>query len=194
MEGYARLLAVAPNDPNAVAGLERLLGLPAVRPDAARLLEPVYRSLNDVRHLVDVLELRLSGAPPNDRVPSLEEIANLREALGQRDLAFAARVRAFGEMPESAGPASSWSGSPPRPVRSRLAAAYRDQLERGVTNATSTELWRRLAVLWGGGWSGSTSPPAPTRSWPGASQGDPGARGPWPASMAAPAMPGSWPR
>jgi tetratricopeptide (TPR) repeat protein len=150
VEGYARLLAVAPNDPNAVAGLERLLELPAVRPDAARLLEPVYRSLNDVRHLVDVLELRLSGAPPNDRVPLLEEIANLREALGQRDLAFAARVRAFGEMPESAEAREQLERlAAETGAFEELAAAYQDQLERGVTNATSTELWRRLAVLWG---------------------------------------------
>ena len=104
MEGFARLLAVSSNDPNAVAGLERLLELPAVRPDAARLLEPVYRSLNDVRHLVDVLELRLASAPPNERVPLLEEIANLRESLGQRDLAFAARVGLRGDAGERRGP------------------------------------------------------------------------------------------
>ena len=150
VEGYARLLAVAPTDPNAIAGLERLLELPAVRPDAARLLEPVYRSLNDVRHLVEVLELRLAGATPNDRVPLLEEIANLRESLGQRDLAFAARVRAFGETPESAEAREQLERlAAETGAFEELAAAYQDQLERGVTNATSTELWRRLAVLWG---------------------------------------------
>ena len=150
VEGYARLLGVSSNDSNAVAGLERLLELPAVRPDAARLLEPVYRSLNDVRHLVDVLELRLAGAPPNERVPLLEEIANLRESLGQRDLAFAARVRAFGEMPESAEAREQLERlAAETGAFEELAAAYQDQLERGVTNATSTELWRRLAVLWG---------------------------------------------
>src|SRR5262249_34964832 len=40
VEGYARLLAVAPTDSDAVAGLERLMELPEVRPDAPRLLEP----------------------------------------------------------------------------------------------------------------------------------------------------------
>src|SRR5262249_56444698 len=134
---------------DAVAGLERLMELPEVRADAARLLEPVYRSLNDVRHLVEVLEIRLGGASPQDRLPLLEEISNLRETLGQKDLAFAARVRAFGEMPESAEAReqlerlAAETGS-----FEELAAAYQDQLERGVTNATSTELWRRLAVLW----------------------------------------------
>ncbi len=149
VDGYARLLAVAATDPNAVAGLERLLESPAVRPDAARLLEPVYRSLNDVRHLVEVLEIRLVGATPSDRLPLLEEIANLRESLGQNDLAFAARVRAFGEMPENPQAReqlerlAAETGS-----FEELAAAYQDQLDRGVTNATSTELWRRLGLLW----------------------------------------------
>ncbi|HEY3587328.1 MAG TPA: gliding motility protein, partial [Myxococcaceae bacterium] len=149
VEGYARLIAVAATDSDAVAGLERLMELPDVRPDAARLLEPVYRSLNDVRHLVDVLEIRLAGASPQDRLPVLEEIANLRETLGQKDLAFAARVRAFADVPESAEAReqlerlAAETGS-----FEELASAYEDQLERGVTNATSTELWRRLALLW----------------------------------------------
>ncbi len=149
VEGYARLLAVAPTDPNAVAGLERLMELPDVRPDAARLLEPVYRSLNDVRHLVEVLEIRLAGASPQDRLPLLGEISNLRETLGQKDLAFAARVRAFGEMPESPEAREELERlAAETGAFEELAAAYQDQLERGVTNATSTELWRRLAVLW----------------------------------------------
>ena len=47
-----------------------------------------------------------------------------------------------------------------------LAAAYEDQLERGVTNATSTELWRRLAVaLVRAARPAWTSRSAPTRSW-----------------------------
>ena len=123
--------------------------LPDVRPDAARLLEPVYRSLNDVRHLVEVLEVRLSGASPQDRLPLLGEISNLRETLGQKDLAFAARVRAFGEMPESPEAREELERlAAETGAFEELAAAYQDQLERGVTNATSTELWRRLAVLW----------------------------------------------
>src|SRR5262249_35184292 len=136
---------------DAVAGLERLMELSEVRPDAGGLLEPVYRSLNDARHLVEVLEIRLGGASPQDRLPLLEEISNLRETLGQKDLAFAARVRAFGEMPESAEAReqlerlAAETGS-----FEELASAYQDQLERGVTNATSTELWRRLAPLGGG--------------------------------------------
>src|SRR5262249_24108937 len=149
VEGYARLLAVAPTDSNAVAGLERLMEIADVRRDAAQLLEPVYRSLNDVRNLVEVLEIRLNAASHQDRLPLLEEISNLRETLGQKDLAFAARVRAFGEVPESPEAReqlerlAAETGS-----FEELAAAYQEQLERGVTNATSTELWRRLATLW----------------------------------------------
>ncbi|MGZ6080740.1 MAG: tetratricopeptide repeat protein, partial [Myxococcaceae bacterium] len=104
---------------------------------------------NDVRHLVEVLEIRLAGASPQDRLPLLGEISNLRETLGQKDLAFAARVRAFGEMPESPEAREELERlAAETGAFEELAAAYQDQLERGVTNATSTELWRRLAVLW----------------------------------------------
>src|SRR4029453_15642347 len=78
VEGYSRLLAVAPTDPNAVAGLERLMELPARPPDPARLLEPVSRGLNGVRPLVEVVEIPLAGPSPQDRLPLLEEISNLR--------------------------------------------------------------------------------------------------------------------
>ena len=147
--GYAQLLEGAPSDPNAVAGLERLLGSDAVRQEAARVLEGVYRSLNDGRHLVDVLEIRLPVANTAQRLALLEEVATLREALGQKELAFAARGRIFAEAPENAAAREQLERlAAETGAFEELAAAYEDQLERGVTNATSTELWRRLAYLY----------------------------------------------
>ena len=141
--------------------------LPDVRPDAARLLEPVYRSLNDVRNLVEVLEVRLGGASPQDRLPLLEEISNLRETLGQKDLAFAARMRAFGEMPESAEA---------REQLERLAAET--GALRGAGRGATRTSWSAASPTppppsSGGGWrcsgpsgsTGWTSPSGPTRSW-----------------------------
>src|SRR5262249_34561853 len=92
---WARLLELDARDSAAVAGLERLLTEDALRGEVARLLEPVYRSLNDVKKLVEVLDLRLLQAAPSERLARLEEVATLREALGQKQLAFAARLRAL---------------------------------------------------------------------------------------------------
>ncbi len=147
--GYAQLLEGAPSDPNAVAGLERLLGSEAVRQEAARVLEGVYRSLNDGKHLVDVLEIRLPVASTAQRLALLEEVATLREALGQKELSFAARARIFAEAPENPSAREQLERlAAESGTFEELAAAYEDQLEKGVTNATSTELWRRLAYLY----------------------------------------------
>ena len=146
---YAQLLEGAPSDPNAVAGLERLLASDAVRQEAARVLEGVYRSLNDGRHLVDILEIRIPSANTVQRAGLLEEVATLRETLGQKELAFAARVRVFAEAPENAESREQVERLAAEcGAFEELAAAYEDQLERGVTNATSTELFRRLSHLY----------------------------------------------
>jgi golgin subfamily B member 1 len=147
--GYAQLLEGAPSDANAVAGLERLLASDAVRQEAARVLEGVYRSVNDGRHLVDILEIRIASANTAQRIGLLEEVATLREALGQKELAFAARVRVFAEAPEHAESREQVERlAADCGAFEELAAAYEDQLERGVTNATSTELFRRLSHLY----------------------------------------------
>jgi len=148
--GYAQLLEGAPSDASAVAGLERLLESEAVRQEAARILEGVYRSVNDARHLVEVLELRVPAATTSQRIALLDEVATQREALGQRDLAFAARARVFAEAPENPAHREQVERLAAEcGAFEELAAVYEDQLERGVTNATSTELWRRLAHLYG---------------------------------------------
>ncbi len=149
---YRGLLELVPGDPQGIAGLERLFAQEeGPRLDAARLLEPVYRGLNDTRKLVEVLEVLLSSAPPEQRLERLQEIAMLREALGQTSLAFAARLRAFNEFAQEASVRDELerlaadSGS-----FEEVAAAYEDQLERGVQEPLAGDLWRRLAAIYDG--------------------------------------------
>ena len=135
------------------------------------MLEGVYRSVNDGRHLVDILEIRSPPPTPPSALASSRRWPTLREALGQKELAFAARVRVFAETPENAESREQVERLAARLRRfEELAAAYEDQLERGVTNATSTELFRRLSapLLRAAGAPGARGE-APTRSSPGAS-------------------------
>ncbi|QRK05166.1 tetratricopeptide repeat protein [Archangium violaceum] len=151
LSAYRDLMALAPADPQAVAGLERMLQLEAQRGEAARLLEPVYRGLNDTRKLVEALEILLPGSLPAQRLERIQEIATLREALGQTSLAFAARLRAFNEAPQDDDVRDDLerlaadSGS-----FEEVAAAYEDQLERGATEPLAGDLWRRLAGIYDG--------------------------------------------
>lgn len=150
LRAYGTVLEVSPLEANAIAGLERLLALEQVRPDAARLLEPCYRRLKDLKKLVDVLEVRVAIANPELKLPLLTEIAILREGLGQKPLAFAARLRAFSEAPQDEATREELErlaadlGS-----FEELAAAYEDQLERGANEALADDLWRRLAAIYG---------------------------------------------
>ncbi|HEX8439664.1 tetratricopeptide repeat protein [Archangium sp.] len=151
LSSYRSLMELAPGDPQAVSGLERMLQEETQRAEAARLLEPVYRSLNDTRKLVEVLEILLQGTQPARRLERIQEIATLREALGQTSLAFAARLRAFNEAPQDDGVRDDLerlaadSGS-----FEEVAAAYEDQLDRGATEPLAGDLWRRLAGIYDG--------------------------------------------
>ncbi|MCY1021687.1 tetratricopeptide repeat protein [Pyxidicoccus sp. MSG2] len=146
---YRRLLELAPGDGQVVAGLERLMAHDGPRVEAARLLEPVYRSLNDTRKLVEVLEVLLPGVAPERRLEHVQEIATLREALGQTSLAFVARLRAFNEFPHEAAVRDELerlaadSGS-----FEEVAGAYEDQLERDTQEPLAGDLWRRLAGIY----------------------------------------------
>jgi tetratricopeptide (TPR) repeat protein len=146
---YAQVLDKSPGDGQAVAALERFLGHEGVRMEAARMLEPVYRSVNDLKKLAELLDLRLTSSTPTKRLELITEIATLREALGQKALAFAARMRAFAEAPDSQeGREELERLAADTGSFEELAAAYEDQLERGVSEALATDLWRRLAILY----------------------------------------------
>ncbi|MCE9668260.1 tetratricopeptide repeat protein [Myxococcus stipitatus] len=146
---YRRLLELAPGDGQVVAGLERLMAHDGPRVEAARLLEPVYRGLNDTRKLVEVLDVLLPGVAPERRLEHIQEVATLREALGQTSLAFVARLRAFNEFPHEGSVRDELerlaadSGS-----FEEVAGAYEDQLERDTQEPLAGDLWRRLAAIY----------------------------------------------
>ncbi|MGQ0507405.1 MAG: tetratricopeptide repeat protein [Myxococcaceae bacterium] len=165
---YSQTLEFSPGDNTAIAGLERLLQNEQVRQEAARLLEPFYRSVNDIKKLVEVLDLRLQAAAQGKRMELINEVATLREALGQKALAFSARMRAFVENPES----EDARGELERLAADtgsfeELAAAFEDQLEKGVSAALTLELWKRLAILYG---ERLTRPDLAARAWEEVSQ------------------------
>ena len=149
VDAYAIALAEAPNDANVVAGLERLFAVEVVRVDCAKLLEPVYRAMSDSRRLADVLDARLPVVEPEERMAMLQEVANLREALGQKPLAFALKLRAFRESPgeesirEDLERLAADTGS-----FEDLAGAYHDELERNAHPELAVTLWRGLASLY----------------------------------------------
>ncbi|XXF80470.1 tetratricopeptide repeat protein [Myxococcaceae bacterium GXIMD 01537] len=151
LAAYRRLLELAPGDAQALAGLERMLQHEGQRQEAARLLEPLYRGVNETRKLVEVLEVLLAASLPGQRLERIQEIATLREALGQTSLAFAARLRAFTENAEDAAVRdelerlAAESGS-----FEEVAGAYEDQLDRGGSEALAADLWRRLAAIYDG--------------------------------------------
>jgi tetratricopeptide (TPR) repeat protein len=149
LSAYERALALSPRDPDSVAGLEHLLDSAPVKHEAARLLEPVYRALNEERKLTAVLELRAEITTGEERQRILDELATLREHLGEKSLAFLARGRAFQQNPENpqareeferlAAETSSFQ---------ELADAYQEQLRRGISEPLTLELWKRLATLY----------------------------------------------
>lgn len=150
LRAYAEVLQLAPADPQAVAGLERLLQLDAARVEAARVLEPVYRAASDLKKLVEVLDVRLGVTEASRRLALLLEIATLREAVGQKALALTTRLRSFAEAPaddEVRGELERLAAD--LGAFEELAAAYEDALERGAPEPLAGELWRRLASLYG---------------------------------------------
>ncbi|HLL84408.1 MAG TPA: tetratricopeptide repeat protein, partial [Longimicrobium sp.] len=149
LNAYARVLDLAPGDAEAVAGLERLVENESVRQEAARLLEPIYRSVKDARKLVEILDIRMLASDQDRRPAMLEETARLRESLGQKPLAFAARLRAFAEQPEREDTREELERLAAETASfEELAAAYEDQLERGSSEALALDLWRRLANIY----------------------------------------------
>ncbi|MGI5864139.1 MAG: tetratricopeptide repeat protein, partial [Myxococcales bacterium] len=142
VEAYAKVLAESPGESSAVAGLERLFDQEQTRPLAARVLEDLYRSVDDARSLCEVLEVKAGLSTKEDRLETLQEIARLRESLGQRPLAFAALLRCFrddssqAEIRDELERLAAETGA-----FEELAAAYEDELERGASEELQLELW-----------------------------------------------------
>ena len=151
-EGYVAVLGLSARDAGAVAGLERLFADESVRAQVAVALEPQYRDANEPRKLCEALEARLTATPTTqtaERLALTNEIATLRESLGEKSLAFAARLRAFTEVPNDVEVRAELerlaadTGS-----FEELAAAYEDRLDREEDDALALELWRKLGALY----------------------------------------------
>lgn len=86
------VLRDSPHDAEARALVERILEEPSLRLRAARVLQAVYETKDDVRNLVRVLELRSEGADePTEKKELLRRIAALRDERLRDDAgAFAA--------------------------------------------------------------------------------------------------------
>jgi tetratricopeptide (TPR) repeat protein len=152
IDAYTAVLAEWPRDPIAVAGLERLLERPDARAQAQRILEDVQRLAGDPSRLATLLEIRLEATPASHRQGLLAEIAGLRERGGNREAAFATRLRAFEEavaaggddpagradLERLAGDAAAWEA---------VAGAYQAALSQ--VPAAALELRRRLASICG---------------------------------------------
>ena len=149
LSGFGFALQLSPLDAQAIAGLERLVAQEQTKLDAAKLLEPCYRKQNDLKKLVEVLEIRLLMADASQQLALLAEIAALREGLGQKSLAFAARLRIFGAVPNDPAAREELERiGVDMGAFEELAAAFEDAIERGVEEPAALELWRRLAVLY----------------------------------------------
>ncbi|HEY6106757.1 MAG TPA: hypothetical protein VIV59_12285, partial [Anaeromyxobacteraceae bacterium] len=150
---WAEILAESPLDPAAVAGLERLLSVPAAREAAARVLEDVHRASGDARRLVAVLEQRLDSADAAERGPLLAEVAALHGRLGQKPQAFLAKLRQYREGLAAGGDDPSVRAELERLAAETgsfedLAAALEDALDQGLPGPLGAALRRRLGVLY----------------------------------------------
>lgn len=149
IEAYAQLLRENPGDQRAVGALERLFAKERTRPLAARVLEAHYRASDDARRLCDVLEVKATLSSRQERVEVLEELARLREGLGEKPLALTALLRALAEdaadeaLLDALERLAADTGA-----FEELAAAYEDALERGPGEEVALRLLRRLGALY----------------------------------------------
>lgn len=96
VERYGEVLARTPGHPAALGALEGMLADANHRARAAEILEPLNRRGQDVRKLVEVLEIRLEAIDDSGRrVAAWREIAELEERLGRLDRALEARGRGW---------------------------------------------------------------------------------------------------
>jgi tetratricopeptide (TPR) repeat protein len=149
---YAEILAESAREPEAVAGLERLLARPDTAADAARVLEDVHRASGDTRRLADLLEARLAAADDAERTPLLAEIAALSERLGDRPRAFRAKLRELAEALRRGEDAPGTRAELERLAAAtgawaELARALEEALAARLPREAALDVRRRLAVV-----------------------------------------------
>lgn len=101
LQAYRNVLDRVSTQADALAGVERLLRLPAVRVDAVEALEGAYLRNDDAARLAWLTELKVNDADlDGDKVRLLGELARLREErLGDLSGALNAQIAAFGIDP-----------------------------------------------------------------------------------------------
>ena len=153
VEAYSQILEEYPRDSAALAGLARVLNRPGARSAAARLLERIHRASGDAKGLLEVLEMRLEGCPPEERAALLSEVAALRERLGQPEGAFEAKGLQYRELAPEAPEEPALRADLDRLATQSgafagLASALEDALRAGLPGPAATEVRRRLAALY----------------------------------------------
>ena len=103
IETYRQVLEIQPDNPDAVAALERLLGTEEHELTIAQILEPIYQSTADWQRQVGVYEIMARHAfDPERRIELLHVIAELYEVGGESgEDAFKTFSRAFREDPRN---------------------------------------------------------------------------------------------
>ena len=144
---FVRALQHRPRDRAALAGLEALLtGDAAVAAQAAQVLEPEARVHAESEQLAELLELQLYGADPGRWRALMEELAALRESLGDLPGAFAVRRELFQSAPRddrSRAELERLAGATRK--HDELTQAYRTRLSSALPDDEALDLWRRLA-------------------------------------------------
>ena len=153
VQAYSEILEEYPRDAAALAGLARVLNRPGARDAAAQLLERIHRASGDAAALLEVLELRLEHARPQERAGILSEVASLRERLHQPEGAFEAKALQYRELSPGAGEEPAVRVELDRLATQAgafagLAAALEHALGGGLPAAAATEVRRRLAALY----------------------------------------------
>ena len=147
---YQKVLELSATDGGAMTGLERLLNIDSTKVESARLLEPIYRQIKDLHKLATAIEIRISSVTSGERFAAIQELANLRELMGEKTLALGWRLRAFRDEPENDGAREDLERLAVETSSfEELTSAYEEQLGRGVNDALALVFWRRLATLYG---------------------------------------------
>ncbi len=146
---FEQTLGLRATDAAAVEGLEALLlRAPLLRAPTAAILEKVYRARQDSPRLAEALELQLSTAPAARALGLFEELAVLREALGDPGRAFLARAEVFKATPENLRVRAELERLAETTAHlEELTALYRAQLLTGLPEPLALALWRAVAVL-----------------------------------------------
>ncbi len=146
---YEQVLQTRPDHPEAIARLEALLQKDSTNERAAVALEGAYGAQGDAQRQAAVLEVRAGERPDAlERKALYVALAELREKLGQPELAFLALCKAFRDDPadralrERMVALAEKSGH-----EEELAAIFEDELDRLPPGETA-EVALRLGELY----------------------------------------------